>query len=259
MIDGYIWYHGSIRKAVVAFGTVFNNIHIQRKTSDGELKQTLKVPLSYGPKQKWLSRIRQNPDFKGDSRVEISVPRLAFNIESLERDVARGVTATTQRQVSVNNNTSLNMQYTPVTWKLNFGLFVFTKNQDDNLQIVEQILPFFNPEYNIRYNEMPDMNLVHDYPIVLESVMPDNDWEGDLMSENTLTWQLNFTTKINIFGPIYKQGLIRRAIANVYPNKPGYEDQGGERYTVELNPFDADPTDDYDILEQWEAIPTNEP
>lgn len=250
MIDGYTFYHGTLRKTVVAFGSLFNNIRIQRRETDGTLVQTLKIPLSYGPKQKFLTRIRQNPEF--NERIELTVPRIGFEITNMQRDTSRQIAPTHKRPYLV-SDTRMNTQFTPTTWNIEFGLYILVKNQDDGLQIVEQILPFFTPDYNLTVNDIPDMGIKHELAITLNSVSHADDWEGNYDTRTAIVWTLNFQTKVNIYGPVYKQGAIKHVIATAYPNMPGqvYE---GEQYTADVDPESAEPTDEYTILEAWDQL-----
>jgi len=253
MIDNTIFYHSTIRSTVVAFGELFNNIRIQRVDSAGAVVQTLKVPLSYGPKQKFLVRIRQNPDLATRSRIEITVPRLGFEIVNFQYDARRKL-APTQKQKKVTSDVMMNTMYNPAPWNINFQLHVLVRNQDDGLQILEQILPFFNPEYVVRLNDVTDMGLQHDLPIVLNGVTYSDDYEGDFLTRNSIVWTLDFTAKANIYGPVTKQGVIKTAIATLYPNMPGYDQVDNERYTAAVVPPTAGPADTYTILETWDKL-----
>lgn len=253
MIDSQIFYHSTIRKTVVAFGQLFNNIKIQRRNPDGTIAQTLKVPLSYGPKQKWLTRIRQNPDLQTRSRIELTVPRLGFEIVNLVYDPARKVPATKQMKHVLENQQTLNTQYVPAPWNIFFSLHAFVKNQDDGLQILEQILPFFSPEYVVTVNDIPEMNLKHELPIILTNASYDDAYEGDFTERTSIVWTLDFVAKMNIYGPVYQQGAIKKVIATVYPNMPGMTDVA-EQYTAQVDPESAGPQDDFTILEEWDEI-----
>lgn len=254
MIDGQIFYHSTIRKTVVAFGELFNNIRVRRINSAGDTVQTLKIPLSYGPKQKFLVRIRQNPDLATRSRIEISVPRLGFEITNISYDASRKL-APTQRSKHIANDGSISTMYNPSPWNIHFQLHALVRNQDDGLQILEQILPFFNPEYVVRLNDVPDMGLKHDLPIVLEGVTYEDNYEGDFLERNAIVWTLQFTAKANIYGPVYGgAGVIKKAIATVWPNMPGEPELDNERYTATVDPLSAGPTDTYTILETWDKL-----
>lgn len=254
MIDNNIFYHNTIRKTVVAFGTIFNNIHIERRASDNTVAQTLKVPLSYGPKQKFLMRIRQQPNLSSAGKIEVSVPRMGFEITSIQYDAARKL-APTSKMKYVTSPTTMNSQYNPAPWNMNLSLHVLVKNQDDGLQILEQILPFFNPEYVVTVNDIPSMNMKHHLPIEIRNVSYDDVFEGDFNERTSIVWTLDFVAKINLYGPVYDSGVIKKVIATAYPNMPGnIVDGDNDRYTATVDPIDAQPTDAYDILEVWDKI-----
>lgn len=253
MIDNTIFYHSTIRKTVVAFGTIFNNIHVERRDAAGAVQQTLKVPLSYGPKQKFLLRIRQQPDFQ-TRRIELSVPRLGFEITSLNYDESRAVAPSAQVQY-VTSPTSMNKAYAPAPWNIDFALHVYVKNQDDGLQILEQILPFFKPNYDVTLNNMPSLGLKQELPITIGSVTYEDVYEGDYSERTSIIWTLTFKAKMNLFGPVSEAGVIKKVIATVYPNMPGYTVEGdNEKYTAAVDPETAQPTDDYTIIETWENV-----
>jgi len=218
------------------------------------VQQTLKVPLAYGPKQKFLVRIRQNPDFKTRSRVETSVPRMGFEITTMGYDQQRKV-APTQKMKYVSGPTTMGTQYNPAPWNINMQLHILTRNQDDGLQILEQILPFFNPEYVITVNDIPEMNMKHQLPIILNNVSYQDEYEGDFNERTAIIWTLDFTAKINLYGPVSSQGVIKKVIATTYPNMPGYTVAGdNERYTAAVDPESAQPTDSFIILETWDKV-----
>jgi hypothetical protein len=254
MIDNTVFYHGTIRKTVVAFGSIFNNIHIERKDDAGDVVQLMKIPLSYGPKQKFLMRIRQNPDLATESRVQLSVPRIGFEIVSMYYDNARKVAPTAQMKYQ-NSDQSMNKQYNPQPYNIQFAVHVLVKHQDDGLQIIEQILPFFGPDYVVTLKDIPEMGLTHDVPFTINNISYDDVFEGDMSERTSIIWTLNFTGKINMYGPVSQQGVIKKAIATVYPNMPGYVVEGdNERYTATVDPETAGPNDNYTILEQWDKV-----
>lgn len=253
MIDGQPYYHSTIRKTVIAFGQLFNNIRIQRKDADSALIQTLKIPLSYGPKQKFLVRIRQNPTPDTNSNVEITVPRLGFEITSLTYDASRKVQQLS-RQVAQSSDETLTTAYNPVPYNINFALYVMVRNQDDGLQILEQILPFFRPEYTLAVNFIPELKKSQDLSFVLKNVSVEDDYEGDFNTRNAIIWTLDFSANIQFYGPIVQQGPIKKVIATIFPNMPGYAVPIVDRYTAEVDPLTANPEDDYTILETWELI-----
>jgi len=253
MLNKQIFYHNTLRKTVIAFGQLFSNIRIQRLDADGTVVQTLKVPLSYGPKEKWLVRIRQNPDLKTRSRVEITVPRLAFEIASMQYAASRHI-QTTSRMNHLVSATELVRQYNPAPYDITFALHILTRNQDDGFQIIEQILPFFTPDYTVTVNDVPEMGITHDMPISLQGINYNEDYNGTFLERNAVVWTMNFVAKANIYGPVSQQGAIKEVIQRIYPNMPGFG-SGYEIYDAKIDPPTAGPTDDYTILESWDNQP----
>ena len=163
---GQQFYHETIRNVIVAFGTMFNNIQIVRKNNSGTVIQTMKVPLAYGPKQKFLTRLDQDPSLS--SATSITLPRLGFEIGNLSYDPIRKMNRVQKfKKVkgSSSNSNKLDTQYMPVPYNMSITLYAMAKNSDDALQIVEQILPFFQPDYTLTINDMSDMGIKKDVPI----------------------------------------------------------------------------------------------
>ena len=164
---GQQFYHETMRKVVVAFGTMFNNINIVRTNSSGVIVQSMKVPLAYGPKQKFLTRLREDPTLT--KKVALTLPRIGFEIAGISYDQSRKLNSI-QKLKKTNSSTdgkTLSAQYMPVPYNMDFELVVMAKNSDDALQIVEQVLPFFQPDYTLTINDMADMGIKRDIPIVL--------------------------------------------------------------------------------------------
>lgn len=243
------FYWGTIRKAIVAFGNMFNNITIQRKDENGEVVQLLRVPLSYAPKQKFLARIQQRPDSTARN-TQIVLPRMSFEMISLDYDPARKISPIQRSRALSNNANTLNTQYAPTPYNITVILYVYAKNQDDGLQIIEQILPYFNPDYNLTLKAVPELNILNDLPILLNSVMFEDDYEGDFTTRRSIIWTLTFTMKLNFYGPVSPQGIIRKTIATTYSDVE--LDKLQQKVTVEPDPNLANPTEDFDYLEIFE-------
>ena len=165
------FYHETIRKIIVSFGTMFNDIHIVRKNNSGAITQSMKVPLAYGPKQKFLVRLDQDASL--DSKVSITLPRLGFEIQNLSYDATRKLNRVQKFKKVKSSSTDadkLDTQFMPVPYNLDIQLYAMAKQSDDALQIVEQILPFFQPDYTLTVNDMADMGIKRDVPIVLNSI-----------------------------------------------------------------------------------------
>lgn len=242
------FYWGTIRKSIVAFGNMFNNITIERKDSNGNTVQLIRVPLSYAPKQKFLARIQQRPD--ADSKnVQITLPRMSFEMVQLDYDPNRKI-APLQQSRSVNSATSASAQYAPTPYNVAVYLYVYARNQDDGLQIVEQILPYFNPDFNLTLKAIPELDIKNDLPIILDSISFEDDYEGDFTTRRSIIWTLAFTLKLNFYGPIRDQGIIKRVIANTY-NIDNINDQI-QKVTVGTNPGNAMPNSNFEYLEIFE-------
>ena len=211
---GSTFYHQTIRKYVAVFGTLFNDINIERKNSSGNVVEKLKVPLAYGPKQKWLLAVQ---DTTADRKVVATrTPRMGFAMTGVSYDPARKL-STIGRNVAANTSsttTNMNTMYNPVPYNFDFDLFILVKNAEDGTQILEQILPFFTPEFTVTVNTIPDMNIKADVPITLTSSSVADEYEGDLSTRRTITWTLSFTLKGFIYPNISSGQVIKTIEVN---------------------------------------------
>ena len=242
------FYWGTVRKAIVAFGNMFNNITIQREDANGNMVQLQKVPLSYSPKQKFLTKIRQQPNVDVQN-VQVLLPRMGFEMISLEYDPNRKISPIQQSR-TINSSTAANAQYAPTPYNINVILYVYAKNQDDGLQVIEQILPYFNPDYNLTIKAVPDLDIKNDMPIILSSIGFEDDYEGDLTTRRSIIWTLSFVLKLNFYGPVSKQGIIRKATSNIFNDKELITQQ--QIITVQTDPTTANVTDSFGYLENFE-------
>lgn len=244
------FYWGTIRKSIVAFGNMFNNILIDRKDASGIVIQTLKVPLSYAPRSKFLARITAMPDPQNQN-FQVLIPRMAFEMVGITYDGNRKISLLQQtRTVSGSSTTTLNSQYAPTPYNIDVNLYTYTKNQDDGLQIIEQILPYFNPDYNLTLNTIPELGIKNDLPIILNNVSYEDDYEGDFTQRRAIIWTLSFTMKLNFFGPVNKQGIIRRTNVDIFSN-PELSNRI-QTYNASVDPESAVPGDDIDVIESFE-------
>ena len=245
---GQQFYHETIRKIIVSFGTIFNNIQIVKKNSSGQITQSMKVPLAYGPKQKFLTRIREDASL--NKSTAITLPRLAFEISSISYDPARKLNRITKlKKVSSSSKSKLESQFMPVPYNMDFQLFVMSKSGDDALQIIEQILPFFQPEYTITINDNTDMNQKRDVPIVLSGIDYEDNYEGDFISRRAIIYTLSFTTKFYLYGPVTKQSVIKRVQVDQYTDMPDNAPKREQRYSVTPDPVTADFDDNFGFNE----------
>ena len=241
---GQYFYHSHIRKTVSVFGTIFNNISVQRKDGAGNAINTVKVPLAYGPKQKFLTRLFEEPDLNAPE-VALRLPRMSFELTALTYDTT--VKLNKMNMLAKPNIHGQSAIRNPVPYIMDFQLSVYAKNQDDALQIVEQIIPYFNPEYVVTIKEIPSLNITRDIPIVLQSVSYSDDYEGDFSSRRVLIYTLDFTMKTFFYGPITQnQGVIKDAIVNTKDF-----DNGGmiQRVETVVNPLGAQADGNFTIDE----------
>ncbi len=211
---GTQFYNQAVRKTVISFGTLFNNIEL-KKTVDGQVLEVEKVPLAYGPKQKFLYRLQGNP--VDGKKVAITMPRIYFEMTGIDYDSSRKTPATQKIKKSVPANDSaanaesVMVQYVPVPYNISFEVGILAKSQDDGLQILEQILPFFQPSFNMSLKFIPDMNETRDVAVVLNSVDFEDDWEDDFTTRRSITYSMQFTAKSYIYGPYSKADVIRKS------------------------------------------------
>ena len=188
---GTYFYHQISRKMVVAFGSLFNTIEVRRTNSAGSVIETLKVPLAYGPKEKFLTRISADPEL--NPGVALTVPRMGFELTALTYDGVRKLN-TMGRNVAA-GTTGLKKQYNPVPYNWDFSLYVYVKNAEDGTQILEQILPFFTPEFTVTMNLVSSMTEKRDIPLVLNAVSSEDTYEGDYATRRSIIWTLSFLMK----------------------------------------------------------------
>ena len=230
-------YHEIFRKTIVAFGTLFNNIELRRST------EVMKVPLAYGPKQKFLARLDQNPD-PTNKRTQITLPRISFEINGISYDSSRKVSPTQKIKIAKDNDENKNV-FMPVPYNLSFELAIISKNQEDGLQILEQILPFFQPHYNLSVKLLPTLNETKDVPVVLNSVDYEDTYEGDFTSRRAIIYTLQFTAKTYLYGPVTDAKVIKKAITDIYSDVNTATAPRDVRYTIQPDPIDADADDDF--------------
>jgi len=246
---GQQFYHETIRKIIVAFGTTFNNVQLVRKDNSGNITQSMKVPLAYGPKEKFLVRLRADADLS--SKVAITLPRIGFEIQNLAYDGTRKLSRVQKfKKVNTGNSTrTLDTQFMPVPYNLDIVLYVLAKQSDDALQIVEQILPFFQPDYTITVNDMADMGIKRDVPIILNSISYEDNYEGDFDQRRALIYTMNFTCKFYLYGPVTSSNIIRTVQADQFADLPDKSPKREQRLTITPDPVSADADDDFGFNE----------
>ena len=207
---GHKFYHEHLRKYVIVFGTLFNDIIVQRKDNSGNIVQDIKVPLAYAPREKALARIEQDPDLA--RKVGMVLPRMSFEMQSYTYAGERKLNKI-HRNVAVygDDKDKLYAAYSPVPYDIGFDLNIYTRYAEDSTQILEQILPFFTPEWSVTMTLIPDMDWKQDIPIVLNGVSSEDTYDGDFETRRALIHTLNFTLKGYLWGPIRKTGIIKQA------------------------------------------------
>jgi len=203
----------------------------------------MKVPLAYGPKQKFLARLDQNPD-PTNKRVQITVPRISFEINGIQYDSSRKVSPTQKIKFAKDTDENKNV-YMPVPYNLSFELAIISKNQEDGLQILEQILPFFQPHFNLTVKLLPDVNEIKDVPVTLTSVDYEDEYEGDFSSRRAIIYTLQFTAKTYLYGPITDAKTTKKVITDMYTDTNTSSAPREVRYTIQPDPLDADADDDF--------------
>mgnify|MGYP003110048087 FL=1 len=250
---GTYYYHEIIRKTIISFGTLFNDLNIKHKDSSGGVVSQLKVPLAYGPTQKFLARLEQQANL--DKPVQITMPRMSFEMTSIAYDSTRksGITQTFK---AVDGNSNMKKVFMPVPYNIGFELSILSKLNDDALQIVEQILPYFQPSFNITVDLVESIGEKRDIPVVLNSVNFQDDYEGDFSTRRALIYTLRFTAKTYLFGPVAEnpEGLIRKVQVDMYADTNTQTAKREVRYTAVPDPIDANPGDDFGFTETWETF-----
>jgi len=237
VLNNQTYYHGAIRKAIVAFGRLFSDIRIQRQNNEGVVEQTIQVPLAYAPKEKWLVRVDGDPSL--NNYTYVSLPRMSFEIVSYAYDPTRKTNKLNRITCENLNATNKKSVFSPAPYNIDISLYVITKTQEDGMQILEQILPIFTPEYTLAVNALPALDIVQDVPVILQSVQVNDEYDGDFQTRRFVTHTLNFQMKTNVYGYVNEQGVITTVSANI--NEPS------QKYTA------TSPSPDDPVTENWEA------
>ena len=249
---GTYFYHQNIRKTIVAFGNLFNNLYVKHEDGDGNDYSDVRVPLAYGPTQKFLARLEQQADL--NKPVAITLPRMSFEMNSIKYDPARKSGISQSFKSSDGNN--IKKIFMPVPYNIGFELNIMAKLNDDVLQIIEQILPFFQPAFSVTVDMVDIIGEKKDIPIVLDDISFRDDYEGDFSTRRILLYTLRFTAKTYLFGPISDStdGIIRKVQVDMYASTDVQTARREMRYTVTPDPIDADPDDDFGFNENFEYL-----
>ena len=251
---GTWFYHKRVRTAVSVFGSMFNNLYVLRQNSSGETISQVKVPLSYAPKRNFISRLEEmNKGEQAERRVAIKLPRMSFEITNMTYDATRQLPKTNAISSSLSTDiTKRRKLYTATPYTISFQLNVYAKSQDDALQIVEQILPYFAPQYTLTIKPFSDIpSLTEDVPITMTGVTFSDDFEGAVEQRRTIIYTLDFDMKISLYGPDANKSIIRDVRNNLFLQEAGLDDSDVYLKTLQVTP---DPTSvsadsDYGFIE----------
>jgi len=243
---GKYFYNESMRRMTIAFGQLFNKIQVRRKDSSNNVVQSIAVPLAYAPKEKFLTRLDQQPNLD-EREMAITLPRMSFEISTIAYDPSRKLNRV-QKFKSVKTGAEgkiLDYNYMPVPYNISYNLNIYTATAESGLQIVEQILPFFQPDYTVTVNAIPELNIKRDVPIVLNNVTYDDSYNGDYTTRRAVIYTLGFTAKTYLFGPAQTQKVIKQTQSDLYTDTNTSTAKREERIIVVPNPTSADADDDF--------------
>lgn len=246
MFVNQTFYFATVRKITAGFGSLFTNIHVNR--SDGKV---FRVPFSHGPRDSYIAQREERR--REETKVRISVPRMSFEMTNLTYDPSRKL-QTVNRNLNINTDDPdyFLSQLTPVPYDIGYDVNIIVKYYDDALQIIEQILPYFSPSYNLTIEDIPEMGLIRDVPVVYNSSSFSDSYEGDPNDARIINWTLSFTAKGYMYPNIHNAAVIKKVIANMHDGTVE-KNQDLERITVQVDPIDASETDDWEaktIIEQ---------
>lgn len=250
---GNHFYHERIRKSVAMFGSLFNNIYVVRTDSSNKVISQARVPLSYAPASSFLDRLRENPDLEQDTQVAIKLPRMSFEIISYQYDSQRQLQKTNNINRTSGDSTTRNKFYASTPYIIGFQLNVYTKTQDDALQIIEQILPYFGPQYTLTIKPFANFSdIKEDVPITLNGISYVDAYEGALDSRRIIQYTLDFQMNANFYGAVQEASIIRKPIVDVFAGRTEIDSDGAfdlyspsVRIEVNPNPLNASPDSDY--------------
>ena len=246
---GNHYYNETLRRLTIAFGQIFNNIIIQNKSSTGAVTSRIRVPLAYAPKEKFLVRLDEQSNLD-DRAFATTLPRMGFEITGLTYDASRKLTRTQKHRIvkETDDGKTLNFNYTPVPYNIDFTLYSFTATAENGLMIIEQILPYFQPDLTVTVNMVPDMNIKRDIPIILNTVNYEDSYNGTFTQRRAVIYTLNFTAKTYLFGPMSNQKVIKKVQDDLHTDLPDASRE--ERIIITPNPTTADADDDFGFTTQ---------
>ena len=252
---GHNFYHESIRKYIIMFGNMFNDIDVVRYTEDGDVSRVIRVPIAYGPRDRFLSRIVTDPNL--DREIAIQLPRLAFEMTDIQCDAARSLNKLTRNVNLGTGPDRLRGQYTPVPYNINISLYAMFRYNEDAVQVVEQILPFFRPEWTNTMRLVPEIGDTYDIPTVLNDVSIEDNYDSDFETRRTIIYTMTFTVKGYIFGPVTNKGPITRTNINFKTDTPLQTETSERSILVPGQTNEGLPTSNVDLTIPREQISAN--
>ncbi len=243
---GRHFYNEGIRRLTIAFGQLFNNVIVQTKSSTGAVTKRMRIPLAYAPKEKFLVRLDQQASLQDNREFSITLPRLGFEMTGLSYDSSRKLNKMNKFKQVKSGETGkvLNMNYTPVPYNVNYSLYSFTSSAENGLQIIEQLLPYFQPEYTVTINMVPDLGIKRDVPITLNGINYEDNYSGDFTTRRAVIYTLNFTAKTYLYGPMSNQKVIKEVQSDLGTDTDSPLTRE-ERIVITPNPTSADADDDF--------------
>jgi len=250
MALGHTFYHASIKKMVIVFGNLFNNLYVRDFYENGNEKERRKVPISYGPKQKFLARLDAG-GFQQDSGM--SLPRMAFEMDNLTYDSERKLSSL-GRISNQKDGEGVKYAYMPVPYNFDFSLYIMVKNADDGTQLLEQILPYFTPHFTVTIKEFPELDVTRDIPIILNSLTQEDIYDGDFETRRSIVWTLSFSMKGNMYGAVKGGQLVSSTVVSVNNTNPdGSSLADGVTTQSADNPSDGLLTGDFGFTQSTES------
>ncbi|MAD25175.1 MAG: hypothetical protein CMO44_13480 [Verrucomicrobiales bacterium] len=243
---GTHFYNQSLRRLTIAFGQIFNNIVVQTKSSTGAVTKRMRVPLAYAPKEKFMTRLEQQANLDKGRTFAITLPRMGFELVGLKYDPNRKLNKL-QKTVRVKSSDSTvhNFNYTPVPYDISFNLYSFTATAENGLQIIEQILPYFQPDYTVTINAIPELNIKRDVPIILNNVDYADTYDGGYNTRRAVVYTLSFTAKTYLYGPMSQSKVIRKSQSDIYTDTDTINKAREERIITIPKPESANADDDF--------------
>lgn len=211
---GQFHYHSAIRKYIIMFGNMFNDIDVVRFNNSGESTQQIRVPIAYGPKEKYLVKLRSDPD--GRREIAMVLPRLSFEMQQMSYSPERVMNRQNKQIGKGGGNNTLRQTWTPAPYDIEMVLYAMFANNEDAVQVVEQILPYFRPEWTNSVKIVPELNTYVDVPTILTGMTIEDSYDGDFESRRAIIYTFNFTVKGYIYGPVTNRGIIHRTLINQF-------------------------------------------